>query len=62
MAKIGFKDLGEGSAIDAFTGGPLLGNITQCKHCLARYGEVSSALIEKENLGLCIACNKPLKS
>jgi hypothetical protein len=58
MAKIGFKDLGEGSAIDAFSGGPLLGKISQCKHCLARYGEASLAVIEKENFGICVACNK----
>ncbi|MBL4901009.1 MAG: hypothetical protein JKX76_15485 [Colwellia sp.] len=54
-----FRDMGPKRVSDGFTGGVISGVVYRCGNCLTRYGEESVKVIESENSGKCVSCNKP---
>jgi hypothetical protein len=58
--KIVFKTSVVESAVDAFTGGKLIGVISKCPKCQCQYGEDSVSILEKENGGNCMSCGELL--
>ncbi len=43
-------------AVDAFTGGPVLGDQFKCQKCGSIYGRESVNQLVANNLGRCISC------
>lgn len=56
MTNIVFKPSPD--VVDAFTGGPLKGQIYKCQKCDSKYGKDSIDHLVSENDGRCIVCDK----
>lgn len=46
--------------VDAFTGGPLVGEIAQCSKCSCCYGAESLQALIEHNHGQCMSCGEPV--
>ncbi len=57
--KFEFKPVSE-PEVDAFTGGPLIGDVVKCSKCLCCYGAESAVALREHNRGLCIGCGAPV--
>jgi hypothetical protein len=47
-------------AVDAFTGGPVVGALTLCAKCLCCYGAESREALNEHNEGKCMGCGEIL--
>lgn len=47
-------------AVDAFTGGPLVGVATKCTKCQCCYGAESLEALKEHNQGKCMGCGDRL--
>jgi hypothetical protein len=46
--------------VDAFSGGPLVGEIAQCAKCACCYGTESQQALIEHNHGQCMSCGEPM--
>lgn len=56
MSNIGFKNVSPGEVLDAFTGGPLEGDVFRCSKCFSCYGIGSLEVLIQQNEGKCMSC------
>lgn len=56
MSNIGFKNVSPVEVLDAFTGGPLEGEVFRCSKCSSCYGIDSLDVLIQQNEGKCMSC------